>query len=64
MLDNYLKTHVQRLFIELYIYLASEPKTPENYRFFEEEHQYLKEKLILAMTLSGMEVVIQRYPGY
>jgi hypothetical protein len=61
MVDIHLKTYLQRLFIELYVDLAREPKTPENHHFLEELHDDLKHYLALAMIASGFDLNISRY---
>ena len=56
MVEDHLKTYLQRLFIELNIALAREAKTPENLRFLEEMHNDLKHYLCLAMLESGFDL--------
>jgi hypothetical protein len=61
MVDDHLKTYLQRLFIELNVDLAREPKTPENLRFLEELHNDLKHYLALAHLQSGFDLNISNY---
>jgi hypothetical protein len=61
MVDDVLKTYLQRSFIELNIALARDAKTPENLRFLEEQHNELKHYLCLALLASGFDLNISHY---